>query len=162
MTHHDDSSTPDDGAPLDDFDEASLATVVAEPLSVRRSIVQTLLLVASANDGISAEEARGLSLIAGAFGFGQAEIDALLPRGDIVLEEFPVEVSSVEGVCRAWLSMLIEMAGLDGEVTPMALNVIGYVGGRLGFTGELVASRIHTILGLDVQAVSDELGAGPG
>lgn len=158
-----DSSAHDDGAPDDDFEEAPLAAVVAEPTAVRRSIVQTLLLVASANDGISAEEARGLSLIAGAFGFGQPEIDELLPRGDIVLEEFPVEVSAHEGVRRAWLSMLIEMAGIDGEVAPMGLNVIGYVGGRLGFPGALIASRIHTILGLDVQALSDdEPAADPG
>jgi len=142
---------PDD-AP-DDFAEASLATIVAEPLAVRQSIVQTLLLVASANGGISTEEAQGLSLLAGAFGFGQADIDALLPRGEIVLETFPVEVSADEGVRRAWLTMLIEMAGIDGEVAPMALNVIGYVSERLSFSGDVVADRIGAILGLDVRAL---------
>jgi uncharacterized tellurite resistance protein B-like protein len=118
---------------------------------VRRSIVQTLLLVASANGGVSAAEAQGLSLLAGAFGFGQDDINALLPQGEVVLEEFPVEVAAEEGVRRAWLTMLIEMAGLDGEVEPMALHVIAYVGGRLGFSDDLVADRIAAVLGFDVR-----------
>ncbi len=150
---------PDDlppGAPAasdDEFPEASLAAVVAEPVAVRRSIVQTLLLVASANGGVSAAEAQGLSLLAGAFGFGQDDINALLPRGEVVLEEFPVEVPTEEGVRRAWLTMLIEMAGLDGEVEPMALQVIGHVGDRLGFSDDLVADRIAAILGIDLRAL---------
>jgi uncharacterized tellurite resistance protein B-like protein len=131
--------------------DAGWASLKGQPERVRRSIMQTLILLGIADGQLSPEEQDFLSAVAHEFEFDQATIDALSPRGRIALEAFAVEAPEGDAARQAWLQVLAEFVDIEGTISTDELNVVGHVGEKLGFSSDEVADRLSRVLGINVR-----------
>ena len=129
---------------------AGWEALTAQPERVRRSIMQSLLLLGAADGRFAPEEQVFLTAVADEFGFDQAAIDELMPRGHIVLEAFAVEAPEAGEAKGAWLDVMAQFVGIEGTISPAELNVFGHVGEKLGFSDREMSERLSQQLGIEV------------
>lgn len=128
--------------------DAFWARINAEPQGVREGLIlfATMIYLGSGQHG---EMAPVYSAIAGRLGFSQAEVQALLPQGQIDVRSLEADPPESDWARRTWFSLMIALAS-SAPIQTIELEVLGHFGDKFGVSNRAMLRWFREELGLSV------------
>ncbi len=122
--------------------------IQAEPQEVREGFIlfATMIYLGSGqhNDIVNV-----YSAIAGQLEFSQAEVQALMPQGQIELRTLQITPPESDWARRTWFSLMLAMTSA-APIQSIEVEVLGHFGEQLGFSNRAMLRRFRDELGIDV------------